>query len=55
MPRLSLVAVTGGDIAGHIIATRALLDPAWGAHFQALALRDGAPRGPFRYAPPFEI
>ncbi len=29
-------------------------DPAWGAAFQALRLADGAPRGRFRYAEPFD-
>lgn len=28
-------------------------DPAWGEHFQALALTADAPRGAFRYADPF--
>jgi putative acetyltransferase len=122
LPRLSLVAEAGGDVAGHAIATRARVgetdalgvgpvgvtparqgrgvgsallnalvgaaraldepllvllgdprfygrfgfvpatdlgidapDPAWGAHFQALALRADAPRGRFRYAPPFGV
>ncbi len=123
LPHLSLVAVEGGDVVGHVIATRgwvdplgaaalglgpvgvrpdrqgrgigtvlvhALLavaeaagerlavllgdpayyrrfgflpstelgveppDPDWGAHFQARALADGAPRGTFRYAAPFD-
>lgn len=121
LPRLSLVADAGGDVVGHVIATRAHVgdgdalgvgpvgvtparhgrgvgsalvnallgaaqaldetvlvllgdprfygrfgfvpaadigidspDPAWGAHFQALAFTEDHPRGPFRYAPPFE-
>lgn len=29
-------------------------DPAWGAHFQALALTVDAPRGTLRYADPFQ-
>lgn len=28
-------------------------DPAWGTYFQARRLTDGAPRGQFRYAAPF--
>jgi putative acetyltransferase len=122
LPRLSLVADSGGDAIGHLIATRAHVgeadalgvgpvgvtparhgrgvgsalvnalvgaaqaldetvlvllgdprfygrfgfvpaaelgieapDPAWGAHFQAMALADSAPRGRFRYAPPFGV
>ncbi len=123
LPHLSLVAAEGGDVVGHVIATRgwveplgaaalglgpvavrpdrqgrgigtvlvhALLavaeaagerlavllgdpayyrrfgflpstelgveppDPGWGAHFQARALADAAPRGTFRYAAPFD-
>jgi putative acetyltransferase len=29
-------------------------DPAWGTYFQARRLTDGAPRGQFRYAAPFD-
>jgi putative acetyltransferase len=29
-------------------------DPAWGGYFQARALVDDPPRGPFRYATPFD-
>ena len=29
-------------------------DPAWGGYFRARAFTPGAPRGPFRYAAPFD-
>lgn len=42
-----------GFVAAENIGVRSP-DPAWGRHFQALALTDTAPSGGFRYAAPFD-